>query len=73
MFSKVASPYDGSFYFHNLSLISQNGAGPTPPGSNKPSSGMGTEDPDNLTTKLKQTAKMESSSLPHDQLGKSIF
>ena len=31
---------------------------------------MGTEDPDNLSTKLKQTAKMESSSLPHDQLAK---
>ena len=32
---------------------------------------MGPDDPDNLgTTKLKQTAKMDSSNLPHDQLAK---
>ena len=31
---------------------------------------MGSEDPDNLSTKLKQTAKMDSSTLPHDQLAK---
>lgn len=49
-----------------LNFLKQNGAGLSPPGSNKPAN----SGEDSEMTKLKNQAKLDSSNLPHDQLAK---